>query len=172
MAFVHSHYQLEVNFLDVGRKTSSKVYEILGADFDAATTNAAALLSDLTGVTALEITGYRLTDVIIEDTVVVPTSPIASRKKVARLTIQLASSPLKTDQLEIPGPVDTLFVGAPGTTGYDIVDIGDTFVNNYVDNFKASGGTATMSDGENAAATNAVIKGFRVTRSSTFKNAG
>lgn len=173
MALAHAKYVLNVKFLDVGRKQTSKEYNLVAEDATEASAAAAALLSDIQGVTNLEVLGYSINDVFVEDTVVVPTVVSASRKNILRLVVQLADRPLDTAVLEIPGPLDTLFVGAPGTTNYNVVDLTDALLVAYTDNFR-DGATpnASISDGEFMANTGGHIRGFRVHKSSNFENPG
>lgn len=173
MALVHAKFVLNVKFIDVGRKQTSKEYQLVAADADEAATAAAALLSDIAGVTNLEILGYSINDVFVEDAVTIPTIVSATRKNILRLVVQLADRPLDTAVLEIPGPLDTLFVGAPGTTNYNVVDITDALLLAYTDNFRdGATPTASISDGEFMANTGGHIRGFRVHKSSNFENPG
>lgn len=174
MAIITHHWELSVTLLDVGNATMTKSYELIGADYTAAAANAVALVSDLSGVTDLEITGYRLAEVFLEETVVVPTALNAQKEMQGRAVLQLATSPLKKVTHDIPGPKDTLFTGAPGTNGYDILDPADSFVLAYFDNFRAAGGpTATISDGEAIlAGAGGIVRGRRTHRSTSINNPG
>lgn len=171
MALVTDGFELSVGLIDNGRKAISKVFKLRAADAAAAATAAGEVLSDLNGVTDLAITGYRLTEVFIEDALTVPTALNAQAENIARVSIQLATSPLKKATIDIPGPADTLFAGAAGTAGYDVVDINDALLQAWTANYRASG-TVFISDGEDAAAANEIIRGARVHRGTSLNNPG
>lgn len=171
MALVTDHWQLTVKLMDNGRKPFLKPYELRGADYAAATANAAALLSSLSGVTDLEITGYSISEIFVEDAVVVPTLLNAQGEMQARVVLQLDTSPLKKWTHDIPGPKDTLFQDVVGTTGYDIVSTTDAFVVAYFEEFESTG-SVFASDGEDVDATNGIIEGARVHRKSGLKSPG
>lgn len=173
MALAHEKFTLTVKLLDVGRKSTSKEYDLIAEDAEEAATAADALLSDLNGVTDLTITGYSINDVWADSAAVAPTILTAKRTNVLELVVQLSSSPLKTARLKIPGPLDSLFVGVAGTANYNVAKLDAALLLAYTDNFRAGATpTATISDGENMANAGGHIRGFRVTQSSGFKNPG
>lgn len=173
MALVTDHWELIVGLLDNGNKPTTKTYELRAAGADAAAiaadaaANAAAMVGDLSGVTELEITGYRVSQVFIEDAVVVPTALNAQKEMLARVSVQLDTSPLKKATHDIPGPKDTLFIGLVGTDGYDIVDTADALLVAYFEEFESTG-SVTISDGEDLHPTAGIIRGKRVHRRSNL----
>lgn len=171
MALVSDGFRLTVNLVDNGRKTISKRYQLRGTIYADAATDATAILGDLNGVTDLAISGYNLSEVFVEDALTIPTALNAQAENIAKVVIQLATSPLKKATLEIPGPADTLFVGAPGTANYDVVDTADALLAAYVEEFETTG-SVYISDGEDSAATNAIISGARVHRRTSLSNPG
>jgi hypothetical protein len=171
MALVSDGFELSVGLIDNGRKVINKVYELNAADNAEAVTAAGAILTALNAITDLAITGYRINEVYIEDALTIPTVLSAQAENIARLSIQLATSPLKKATHDVPGPIDGIFVGAVGTANYDVVNTAATLLTNYTSLFKASG-SAFLSDGENAALTNEIIRGARVHRGTSLNNPG
>jgi len=171
MALVSDGWELSVGLVDNGRKPIQKRYQLRAEDATEAAAAATAILGDLNGVTDLAISGYRLTEVFIEDALTIPTALNAQAENIAKIVVQLATSPLKKATLEIPGPADTLFVGAAGTANYDVVDTADALLAAYVEEFESTG-SVYLSDGEDAATTNAIISGRRVHRRTTLSNPG
>jgi len=150
--------------MDNGRKVIKRTYEFDGGqvDFAAALTDAAALITDLEGASDLEVLGYSVAENFAEDTVVVPTALNAQAEMHAHIAVAIEGQPLKTATLRIPGPKDAIFLGAPGTDQYDDVDGADAAVIAFMDNFKTTGGTFFISDGENIADAGSFKKGRRV----------
>lgn len=158
MALTLDRFELTVNFFafddDGAQVQRQKRYEIKaeGAD-DAtmitnATTQAGLFLADLANMTGAGVGSYRLS-VIYEDPVIaVPTDNLY---KEAVIIFALNTTGTKKAEHTVPAPSDTLLV-ADGKS----VDVGDTDVQAFFDNFKDAG-YVRISDGEFVRDTNPVI---------------
>lgn len=146
MALTATGFELTVSLIDTGGEIANKTYGVRGADYDEATTNAAAFLTDLAAASLCVVTGYRLSTVFANDALVLPTSPAARNSMQALITVDIADNPLKHATIVIPGPVADVFVATSGPNS-DVVDATQGEVTDLVDNFKAAG-TVFISDGE------------------------
>lgn len=164
MAQVSQGYFVNFQLMDNGRKVTSRTYQLDGTqvDFAEALTDVAALLSDLEGVTDLEVLGYTVQEKFREDTLVVPTVLNAQAEMHALLNVGIEGLPLKTATMKIPGPKEAIFVGNPGTDDYDNVDGANAQVIAFMDNFKETGGTFFISDGERIADAGSFKSGRRI----------
>jgi hypothetical protein len=89
-----------------------------------------------------------------------PADATGNKAEKAKITATVDGNPLKNVSLAIQNPIDGIFLGAPGTPGYDVVDIVDGTLLTYTDYFLAAAGTGglTVSDGELIAA---LVRGRR-----------
>ena len=161
MALTFTKWTLSVSLIDKGTDVTVKTYQVRGADYAEASTNAIDFLTDLQAATNCAITGYNLGGEFANDALAIPTLDSARNSMQALITVNIADDPLKHGQITIPGPVSAVFVDTSGPNS-DIVDPGASVVTNLVDNFKAAG-TVYISDGEDVDATAPGIKGIRRT---------
>lgn len=161
MALTFTAWKLTVSFIDKGGDITTKTYQIRGADYDEASTNAIALITDLTAASLSAITGYNLGGEFAQDALALPTLDGARNSMQAVITVDIADNPLKHGTITIPAPVSAVFVATSGPNS-DVVDGTASVVTNLVDNFKAAG-TAYISDGEDVDTTSPNIKGVRRT---------
>jgi len=166
MAIASAGWKLNVTMGDNGRRHFIKTFEFRDTitTHAAAVAAAAALIVDLEGVSQLEILGYQVSEVFLEDTVAYPVGLNAQGEMGALLNLSIENEPLKTATQFIPGPKDADFVGASGTAAYDDVD-GTAFVD-WLANFLETGGTFSISDGEQVADVGGFKSGRRIHRKS------
>lgn len=139
-------YQMFVTLVDAGGDQSTLKYALLSADEATADTDAATILSRLANVTNAKVKGYTIGRVWAEDALTLPTDGQVEER--AAVSCEHNNNPLKRTTVMIPAPVDAIFVGAPGTTQYNVVDIVDAALALYIDIWEATGAIASISDGE------------------------
>lgn len=161
MARTFVGWKATVSFIDKGSDITKKTYDIRGADFDEASTNTIALVTDLAAASSCAISGYEVGGVFAEDALALPTLDSARNSMQAVITVDIADNPLKHGTITIPGPVSAVFVATSGANS-DVVNAAAGVVTDLVDNFKAAG-TAYISDGEDVDTTSPNIKGIRRT---------
>ncbi len=100
-----------------------------------------------------------------EDTLLLPAVE-CKITDIASIVVNLSGGGGKTAVLQVPCPEIGIF---QGTTGLDknTVDIADAALNTYVDQFQATGGSFTISDGETVDDTTPMKSGKRVSRKSS-----
>lgn len=131
-------YRVVVELIDAferqGRKTFVTKDSI--ADFDAAKTAAAGLMTDLGNLTKMRILAYSVSErVVYTDTVE------GDANKDEGLTLSLRKADNYVDVIRVPAPILTIFDAA------DNADVNDAAVAAFASNF-FSGGDFTFSDGE------------------------
>lgn len=109
----------------------------------------ADIIVALNAVSAGTMKGYTISSRAVEDAYAIPTAVLAGFGETATVVVSLEGDPTKTGTIRIPMPEDTLFVAGPGSPNYDVIDITDVAVQNYVALFTGVG-PAYISDGENA----------------------
>lgn len=160
MALVTSGFQLTVSLLDNGGVVSNLEYNLIAADAAAAATATATILAALSpDMTQSVISGYRLTEVFVEDALALPGANIDNNIK-ASITALLSGAGSKKAVLRVPAPPIAIFTAATGS-GANIVDGQDAAVTAYLDLFKLTGGVATISDGETLSDNDTFVSGAR-----------
>lgn len=162
MAFNSAGFEITVSLLDRGDNLTHMRFGVGGADIAAAEVIAAANIADIVAVTKAYVVGYTIAEKFVNDAARTPANNGEIEEK-AVITVNLETSPKKAI-LTIPAPVDTLFVGTSGDN-WNTVDIADSLLVAFVGDFEAGG--FSLSDGENVAATNSIVKGRRTHRSSS-----
>lgn len=152
MALVKQHYQLLVDLVDRGGRTTTRTYDLVATDtaldITAVTTDVATILTRLNGVSALVVKSYRIALLYLETSLVLPTSAEAELEQHALITAQIKGIPNKSAVLDIPGPEQLVFTAASGP-GADQVNFGQQEVADYVTMFDSAGDDlAKISDGE------------------------
>ena len=168
MAQVSQGYFMTVTLGDVGRQKFTRTYQLRDttADFTAALAAAATMLTELAAVTDCTIIGYAVQEKYVDAAAGFPVATTAERQNNALINAAIEGAPLKTATLAIPGPKDSIFNGAPSFAGYDDVDGADADVEDFMDLFKETAGTFSLSDGEQIADAGSFISGRRVHRAS------
>lgn len=151
MAFVSTGFEVTITIIDKGSNITTKTLGVRGADFDEATTNALAYRVALTNVMASVITGFRVSEVYAEDTLVLPTGDTAINSMQAILSGLIEGDPLKRATWTIPGPLPLVFNSTTAGENYDIVNPANSFVLALTNQYKAAG-SVFISDGEDLAA--------------------
>lgn len=159
-------YKGVITLVDQGGNPAHKVYNLreptVAADALADLVAIAALLDP---ITSANIRNYTLHTLYYEDAFGFPTGGVQI-ENIAELTVLLSAGLNKTAQIQIPAPVDGLFVASAGK-GYNTVDIGDSALFAYVDGvYGETGGLAYISDGEMVADLAGIQSGKRVHRRS------
>jgi hypothetical protein len=146
MAFVSNHVELQLDLADSSGLTVKRTYEyVAGTTVDDATTGLAAVLATVNALTDDVIVAYRLTEVFVEDTIVLPAAGVQSENQLI-ITAKIDGDPLESGTLTMPAPVIGAFVSATGP-GSNIGDTSDALITNFTGLF-ADGGQFTFSDGE------------------------
>jgi len=168
MAFVSQGYRASLTLIDNGRKIINRSYELRSSTVDhpAAVTATIALEVALAAASDLECIAYSVAEIFQEGAVSYPVALNAQAEMQALVNVGLESTPLKTATLAIPGPIDAMFKGAPSFTGYDDVDGANAVLIAFMDLFKETGGTFSLSDGEQIADAGSFKTGRRTHRKS------
>lgn len=124
-------------------------YKLRATAWATVITDSADILAALNAVTAGAVKGYTLSSRAVEDAYAIPTALQAGYGETATIVVSLEGDPTKTAPIRIPMPEDTLFIAGPGSPNYDVIDITDTAVANYVGLFTEEG-PCYISDGESA----------------------
>lgn len=167
MALTSAGFELNVTIIDNTANTSTLRYALNAIDMTQAALDAAEIMTALNGVTAGVIKSYSIAERFIEDTLVLPASGVEVEER-AVVTVQLASSPVKRATLVIPAPEVGLFVATSGEQAAE-VDTTNAQLIDYVQLFQATGGVATLSDGETVSelGSNYIIRGKKTHRASS-----
>lgn len=135
-------FDLDVTFAAIDPEsviiTRNKTYTLEGASFADAQTNRTAFLADLALSTGAQIIGHRLTERYGDDAAVVSTFNLYRE---LLITFVLAGAVPKKAAHTIIAPSLNFVTG----TG---LNLGHADVTAYINNFLATGGIATISDGE------------------------
>lgn len=145
MALVSGGFFLTVTLQDSGLNTTTKEWELRGADIAAATTNAASFLTSLNAVTDANVVRYSISSRFYENA---PSTPSSGQiEELAIVAVRTSGGNGAT--IEIPSPVAALFLDTTGANS-NVVDTTATVLGDYYAEFLASGGTVFISDGESA----------------------
>lgn len=162
MAYSLQKTYVQLSLLDNANKRTRK---ILGFDPPALEadqiTSIEALIVDWAAVSALTVPAYRLTKVFGDPAITTPTEVKAQGEMMALLLANIQGQPNKHDNLIVRAPVDGIFTGVLGTSGYDIVDVVDADLLAYVGLFQPASASLRFSDGEQVAAASPLVKGVR-----------
>lgn len=135
-------YDLQVTFAALDEESviinRTKTYEIVGADFTAASANRDLFLADLALASGAQIIGHRLTEKFGNNDAVVSTFNLY-RELVISFVLDGAEG--KKAPHTIPAP-NLNFVAGQN------LNLGHADVTAYLNNFLATGGIVTISDGE------------------------
>jgi hypothetical protein len=153
LAYPSEPTTIRVVYVDNHARVSTKDYPVPVAVWDPATDLLAALVTIRDAlVTQINLNTKALVlNAFIsikqtDDTLTVPAAD-CHVNEVASLVTVLDGGENKKTTIQIPAPVDAMFVGSSGKN-LDIVDVEDTNLNTFLDLFQATGGSHTVSDGE------------------------
>lgn len=146
MALVSTGFQLEVSLLDSGNDVTRKTYQLRGADFAAATANAATMIGALSAASDAKLIGYRVAEVFAEDAIAAFADDKVRNSNQAVITVTIANNPLKKGTIVVPAPKNALFTSVSGE-GSDVIQANAALVTGLVGQFKATG-SVFISDGE------------------------
>jgi hypothetical protein len=167
MALVFSRYEGVIHLRDRGGNHAFKEYDLREATLHAdALADLAAIVALLDPITNAAVQGYTVRTVYEEDAFAFPTGD-SQVENIARVVALIDGAEVgKTVNIEIPAPVDGIFMGSAGKP-YNIVDVGDSALFAYTDGvYATTGGLAYISDGETIADTNALVSGKRIHKKS------
>jgi hypothetical protein len=153
-------YELEVTFASLDEEsniiTRNKRYAIEGANFAAAAANRDLFLTDLGDATGALIIRARMTEVLGTDEAVTPTFNLYREMLI---TFVLDGAEQKRAAHAVPAPSLDFVAGKA-------LNLGHATVTAYLNNFLATGGIVTISDGEFIRdANNVAASRIRVVRS-------
>lgn len=168
MPLVSDGFDLIVKLADTGGKTFPMPYQLVAADYAAATAAATTIIGRLNALTDMVVSGYSLSERFIEDALAFPTAPPVEGENKARLVLQIYDQPTKKVTVHIPGAIGLLYQAISGP-GWDSVDLSYPPLAAYLTTWHP-GGLATISDGENVALTpnNGLLSGKRIHTKSNF----
>lgn len=165
MAIVQTGWRLTVSFTETSGKAVTRTYEApLAAfvDYDAFETlvqvAVTGFIASVAAITDSVISSYQLEGVYIEDALALPVG--AENQVQAFFSGKIAGDPTDSGTLSVPAPVIGAFQ-TPTGPGYDIVDMSDPAVLQFINFFTDPGGPFTISDGELLELT--TVKGTRRT---------
>ena len=163
MSINSTGFFLTATVVDQGGNQATLRYELVAADFAAAETAAAGILTFLDAVSGAQVVSYRVGEAFAENADFYGAGEI---ENIAQITSKLVTDG-KTANIKIPAPLDGVFVAASGPD-YNVVDPADAAVINYVSIWEAGSGYATLSDGESVrdSATAGNFYGKRIHRGS------
>lgn len=148
MALVAFKWVAEVSLADNSGKTVPRFYEAPDAafaDFAAFQLSFNTLLTALNNMTDAVVASYRLTQVYIENALVLPLSGIENENQ-AFFSGKIVGDPTDSATQSIPAATPGIFVSTSGP-GANTVDMGDAAVSTWIGLFDATG-PWTVSDGE------------------------
>lgn len=153
MALVKKKWQLVATLVDKGGKpATTRTWDYQGTDTagdaSALLADGALHLADLAAVTDCVVSKYEVKCVFVEDALTLPTADTAENNAHALITAPIAGIPNKSATIDIPGPKNAIFANPNAGAGHDDVLITNTDVQNYLNNFQATGGKFFVSDGE------------------------
>jgi hypothetical protein len=129
-----------------GKTTQVRYEQSAPADDAAARASAAAMATDLAAITKCKIKSYHTYQEFVEDALTYPVG--AEKENKATLVLAIEDQPLKNAKLQIPAPVDGIFVDSEGGN-YDVIDVADVDLLAFVANFTTEE-LFYVSDGEQA----------------------
>lgn len=152
MALVRTGSILSVTLIDSGGNLTTKEFQLTAADIAAAVTDGATIRTALLGVTDSVIASYRVSDVYVEDALVLPAS--AENEVRASITTYVKDNAGKKANISIPAPKIGMFDATSGAGKNTIgsPSNGGGILSTYLALFQ-TGGQAYASDGE-------VLEGF------------
>lgn len=152
-------YWATVKYKDGLGKDWYKVWELRGANAVDAAADMAALRAAYEAITGL----VPVSESLAQRTDIAFTLPASSVKGSDQALLNLRLSDGGSAIQYIHAPVDGIF-----QTDLVNVDTADTALNDYLDEFKASGGNAYLSDTESVDGTNPIVNGVRISRKARY----
>lgn len=146
MALVSVGWECSITLFDKGSNSGTMQFELQAIDYTTAIASALAVVTALLAITNTVASNYRVTEVFGNDAFLLPV--IGELENKASMTAQLAGAGEGKANLKVPGPIDGIFVGAPGSgANYNVVDVADALLIAYETVFK-TGESAYVSDGQ------------------------
>lgn len=161
MAIVVDGYEAVFTLKDNGGNTANKRYVLRAATATEAQAAAAAILAELLDVTDAAIWAYRVSEIWINDTPVLPGEGVQIENQ-ASIVGLIDGEVSKYANLYVPAPEQDIFVGTSGPNA-DIIDTADADLLAYLALFESTG-SAYISDGEDWGQ---VVSGKRIHRKSS-----
>lgn len=163
MAVVAGRWFYEIVLVDTGNQSARRKYEINNpADYAAALAAAAALRTDILGISSMSFKSDRVWQEYYDDALSLPAS--AQKENQACFVFQLPD-PSKTAKLYVPAPEAGIMVALSGVNS-NVVDTTDAAVIAFADNFLSGGSNLFLiSDGEEP---DTLLRGHRMHTSNSF----
>jgi len=165
MALTKQFYELSVQLADAGNNTTRRRYRMRGTDtagdISALLTLASTLISDLETITYAKVVRYTLGVVFADAAFTLPTE--GNVEEHALITARVYGQPLKSATIDIPAPIDGIFVGSPGDGElYNVVDtLNDSDLASFLLDFAGATSDFMVSDGEAISTSTSDWKGKR-----------
>lgn len=154
MAFDSGSWFLEFVAVDKGSNTTRRRYQFAFSDTDGDVSVLRSVitsfLADFANVSDCKIRQYTLSQSFVDSSFTLPTADTAEVSQHAEISGQIANLPNKRATIDIPGPKNGIFAGASGEL-YNVVDVTDTDVIDYMTHFNESSDEFFLSDGEQLA---------------------
>lgn len=167
MALGTLRVEMTVQMADAGGDITSRTYRFrdldTAGDISAQLADGQAIVDSLAVISNAVVKKVTFSIVTIPATFALP--EIGQVEEHALLTAQIFGDFTQSATIDIPAPKDGVFVGDPGTANYNIVDVADTDLLEFVGYFVGASSILTLSDGESVSVAN--LKGKRTHSGST-----
>jgi len=166
MAIASQGWFLTVDLVDYAGDTTTRRYELVATDTandaDAVFVAAASVLAALADVSSAGIKSYSVGKRFVETAIdyAALASADAEVSEHAVITAEIYQKPHKSATIDIPSPVDTVFLDTSGAAA-NIVDLENSDVLAYTGLFSQTGNVCYISDGEQIANGVGSRKGIR-----------
>jgi len=149
MANTSHGFYLSLTLIDAGEKPSIVTLQMTADTYAHAIAAAPSIVTAYQAISKSVIVGFHVLEKWSVDGSD-PTTAVSFNVIKAKITANVDGNPLKNVSIAVVNPVDGVFTGAPGTGGYDVVDVADAALNTYLDFFRAAATTGGLfvSDGE------------------------
>jgi hypothetical protein len=149
MANTSHGFYLAMTLVDAGEKPSVVTLQMTATTYSQAIGAAPTIVAAYQAISKSIVVGFHVLEKWSVDGAD-PSTAVSFNVIKAKITANVDGNPLKNVSLSVVNPVDGIFSGAPGTGGYDIVDVADGALTTYLDFFRAAATTAGLfvSDGE------------------------
>lgn len=166
MALVSAGFEMHVVLTDSSGVDKAKLlYKFNeGTVYADAITNGATIRTRLLAITDAVISSYSVIERFVEAALALPANVEIENRAV--IVARINNDPTKTANILVPAPKIGIFQNATGS-GRNKIDVVDSDLLTYLGSFQATGGFATLSDGEQLDDTNVIVDGKRTHRKSS-----
>jgi len=166
MALVSSGWFLNVEFVDYAGDTTTRRYDLVATDTAGDATDvftaAASVLAAIADVSSAAVKSYSVGKRYVEQAINYGNlaASDAEVSEHAVITAEIYQKPNKSATIDIPSPVDTVFLDTSGPAA-NIVDLENSDVLAYIGLFTQVGNVCLISDGEQISNSAGSRKGIR-----------